>query len=52
MAADILMPVRLVKLWKVRERDPVRLAILFGVSPQAMKIRLDGIDRGAVNRAS
>jgi hypothetical protein len=52
MAADILMPVRLVKLWRVRERDPVRLATLFGVSSQAMQIRLNGIDTGVVNRAS
>ncbi|WP_146690838.1 ImmA/IrrE family metallo-endopeptidase [Bradyrhizobium canariense] len=52
MAADILMPVRLVKVWRVRERDLTRLAMLFGVSAQAMQIRLNGIDTGAVNRAS
>lgn len=51
LAADILMPVRLVKAWRVREIDPVRLAILFRVSSEAMKIRLQSIDTGAVNRA-
>lgn len=50
LAADILMPVRLVKLWRIKERDPVRLATLFRVSEQAMKIRLSGIDSGSVNR--
>jgi Zn-dependent peptidase ImmA (M78 family) len=51
LAADILMPIRLVKALRIKEPDPVRLAGLFQVSPEAMKIRLNGIDTGSVNRA-
>jgi Zn-dependent peptidase ImmA (M78 family) len=50
MAADILMPIRLVKIWRVRQPNPTALAEVFKVSPEAMRIRLDSIDRGTVNR--
>ncbi|MGE0753137.1 MAG: ImmA/IrrE family metallo-endopeptidase [Variibacter sp.] len=50
LAADILMPIRLVKKLRQQQHDPNYLARLFQVSPEAMKIRLDSIDRGLVNR--
>jgi predicted transcriptional regulator len=47
LAADILMPVPLVRHFLAREGGNVqKLASLFGVSPQAMQIRLNGIDAG------
>jgi hypothetical protein len=49
LAADILMPIRLIK--KYREQHPAsdfkELAKLFDVSEQAMKIRLSGMRYGA-----
>lgn len=51
LAADILMPVRLVKAWRIKEPEPTRLAATFKVSPQAMTIRLNSIDSGKINRA-
>lgn len=42
-AADILMPVRLVKNWAVRRNRISLLAAAFDVSPQSMGIRLRGI---------
>jgi hypothetical protein len=50
MAADILMPIRLVKIWRQREPNVGVLANTFKVSQEAMRIRLDSIDRGTVNR--
>ena len=43
LAADILMPIRLVKKWRLIEPDPKELAKRFDVSEQAMKIRLSGM---------
>lgn len=42
MAADILMPIRLVKIHRA-DKSPQDLARLFGVSEAAMKIRLEGV---------
>jgi Zn-dependent peptidase ImmA (M78 family) len=50
MAADILMPIRLVKAYRIKNYSTETLAQLFGVSVQAMKIRLENIESGAVNR--
>jgi IrrE N-terminal-like domain len=43
LAADILMPIRLVKKCRELYPDPKDLAYLFEVSEQAMKIRLSGM---------
>ena len=43
MAADIIMPVRLVRRALQSENDPRKLAKMFGVSEQAMKIRLSAM---------
>jgi hypothetical protein len=43
LAADILMPIRLVKVALKKTEDPIELAKMFDVSPQAMKIRLKGM---------
>lgn len=50
MAADILMPIRLVKIWRQRQPNVGTLAEVFKVSQEAMRIRLESIDRGTVNR--
>jgi Zn-dependent peptidase ImmA (M78 family) len=50
MAADILMPIRLVKIWRQRNDNYRALADVFAVSSEAMRIRFDSIDRGTVNR--
>jgi len=44
LAADILMPIRLVKKWREKVSDTKNLAKTFGVSEQAMAIRLKGMD--------
>jgi hypothetical protein len=41
LAADIIMPVRLVRRAMQAEQDPKKLADMFGVSERAMRIRLD-----------
>jgi predicted transcriptional regulator len=51
LAADILMPIRLVKKARETIYDPRELAKLFDVSEQAMKIRLSGMDLRASNIA-
>ncbi len=43
LAADILMPIRLVKKWRETIPDAKELAKKFGVSEQAMAIRLKGL---------
>ncbi|MBU0581924.1 MAG: ImmA/IrrE family metallo-endopeptidase [Alphaproteobacteria bacterium] len=44
MAADILMPIRLVKRWRdLMQMDVVQLAKAFQVSTASMQIRLDGL---------
>lgn len=43
LAADILMPIRLVKKWRQTLPDEKDLAKKFDVSEQAMKIRLKGM---------
>lgn len=43
LAADIIMPIRLVKKALFQTNDPKNLARMFQVSEQAMKIRLNGI---------
>jgi hypothetical protein len=43
MAADIIMPVRLVKRLWPSQPSPEAMAKAFGVSTAAMKIRLDGL---------
>ena len=43
LAADILMPTRLVRENMAQTSDPKELAQLFGVPQQAMKIRLKGM---------
>lgn len=43
LAADILMPIRLVKKALSVEKDPKKLANMFEVSEQAMNIRLSGL---------
>lgn len=43
MAADILMPVRLLKRERAKNGDARFLAKLFGVSPSAMEIRLKSL---------
>jgi Zn-dependent peptidase ImmA (M78 family) len=43
LAADILMPIRLVKKWRELLPNVKDLAKKFGVSEQAMSIRLSGI---------
>jgi hypothetical protein len=43
LAADILMPIRLVKKWRALIPDPKELAKKFEVSEQAMKIRLSNL---------
>ncbi|MGC1444011.1 MAG: hypothetical protein WA837_00980, partial [Xanthobacteraceae bacterium] len=50
MAADILMPIRLVKIWRSRQPNLGALAETFQVSAEAMRIRLESIDRGSINR--
>ncbi|HEY0522277.1 MAG TPA: ImmA/IrrE family metallo-endopeptidase, partial [Stellaceae bacterium] len=45
MAADILMPVMLVKRAAELQSNPDLLARVFRVSPAAMKIRLDGLTK-------
>jgi IrrE N-terminal-like domain len=47
LAADILMPVRLIKKWRELHPEVKELASLFDVSEQAMKIRLGGMRDGA-----
>jgi hypothetical protein len=47
LAADILMPIRLVKKWRAIIPDPKQLAKKFDVSEQAMKIRLGGLAASA-----
>jgi hypothetical protein len=47
LAADILMPIRLVKKWRSIIPDPKELAKKFEVSEQAMKIRLNGLPAAA-----
>jgi hypothetical protein len=48
LAADILMPIRLIKKWREQnpESDYKDLAKAFDVSEQAMKIRLSGMRYG------
>jgi hypothetical protein len=46
MAADILMPIRLVRIWSERQPNTKELAEVFEVSPEAMRIRLESIDKG------
>jgi hypothetical protein len=45
MAADILMPLRLVRAYRAKKPNVGALADIFRVSSQAMQIRLDVIDR-------
>jgi predicted transcriptional regulator len=47
LAADIVMPVRLVRRALQTERDPKKLASMFGVSEHAMKIRLGAMTTAA-----
>jgi predicted transcriptional regulator len=47
LAADILMPIRLVKKWYAQIPDLKELAKKFDVSEQAMKIRLDNLRQPA-----
>lgn len=49
MAADILMPIRLVKIWANRQLNIKELAETFQVSPEAMRIRIESIGP-AINR--
>ena len=45
LAADILMPISLVKEWRIQESDVGGLAKIFQVSTEAMRIRLEALDR-------
>jgi Zn-dependent peptidase ImmA (M78 family) len=47
LAADILMPIRLVKKWRPMIPNAKDLPKKFGVSEQAMSIRLKGLSDSA-----
>ena len=50
LAADILMPIRLLKREYAKTQDPRGLAKLFGVSPAAMDIRLKALSSASAGK--